>query len=111
MIARCLERILTVTDFFQRLCNQDSSCAHVIADDDFCCKLFLDSNGGSSLSVQNRDIHAELLKKAKRLNKLKEKDPRFSKFLEIYEAKIEQTKDEGTRGFVEANEVKDEWTT
>ncbi|KAK7274393.1 hypothetical protein RIF29_15478 [Crotalaria pallida] len=92
MTARCLERILTVTDFFQR-----TQAAHI--------------NGGSSLSVQNRDIHAELLKKAKRLNKLKEKDLGFSKFLEIYEAKIEQTKDEGTRGFVEANEVKDEWTT
>ncbi|KAG5057231.1 hypothetical protein JHK86_012227 [Glycine max] len=32
-----------------------------------------DSNGASSLSVQNKDICAELLKKAKKLNKLKEK--------------------------------------
>jgi hypothetical protein len=34
---------------------------------------FSDGNGGSSLSVQNREIFAELLKKEKRLNKLKEK--------------------------------------
>ena len=32
-----------------------------------------DNNGASSLSVQNKDIYAELLKKAKKLNKLKEK--------------------------------------
>ncbi|KAG4980432.1 hypothetical protein JHK84_034012 [Glycine max] len=56
-----------------------------------------DSNGASSLSVPNKDIYAELLKKAKKLNKLKEKDLGFSKFLESYNMKIEQTEYEEIR--------------
>ncbi|KAG5040085.1 hypothetical protein JHK82_012224 [Glycine max] len=63
---------------------QDTSLDALFREDD-------NSNGASSLSVQNKDICAELLKKAKKLNKLKEKDLGFSKFLESYNMKIEQT--------------------
>ncbi|XP_028782047.1 nucleolar complex protein 2 homolog [Neltuma alba] len=54
------------------------------------------SAGRSALFVQNRDINAELLKKTKMLNKVKEKDARFSKFLESHFKKMEQSKDEQT---------------
>lgn len=37
------------------------------------CNVFPDSNGGSSLLVQNRDVLEELSKKEKKLNRLKEK--------------------------------------
>ncbi|KAK7286699.1 hypothetical protein RJT34_21885 [Clitoria ternatea] len=74
--------------------SEDSSFAQVIGSDDENENIIEDSNGCSSLSMQNRDICEELLKKAKKLNKLKEKDPQFSKFLESYEAKIKQMKDE-----------------
>ncbi|TKY46302.1 Nucleolar complex protein [Spatholobus suberectus] len=74
--------------------SEDSTFAHVIGSDSENENYIGSSNGGSSLSLQNRDIYAELLKKAKKLNKLKEKDPGFSKFLESYDMKIEQTQDE-----------------
>ncbi|KAG5028608.1 hypothetical protein JHK87_012122 [Glycine soja] len=74
-----------------RVCDQDSSFSHVIGSDDENENYIGNSNGASSLSVQNKDICAELLKKAKKLNKLKEKDLGFSKFLESYNMKIEQT--------------------
>ncbi|XP_054814712.1 protein REBELOTE isoform X1 [Prosopis cineraria] len=54
------------------------------------------SASGSALSVQNRDINAELLKRTKMLNKVKEQDARFSKFLESYFEKMEQSRDEQT---------------
>ncbi|GKV34106.1 hypothetical protein SLEP1_g42522 [Rubroshorea leprosula] len=47
-----------------------------------------DSNLGSDLSVQNREIHLELMEKMKMLDRLKEKDPAFSKFLESYENRL-----------------------
>ncbi|KAJ1403607.1 hypothetical protein SESBI_27172 [Sesbania bispinosa] len=53
--------------------SEDSSCAHVTGSDGENENYIENSNGGSSLSVQNRDIHAELLKKEKKLNRLKEK--------------------------------------
>ncbi|KAL2574021.1 hypothetical protein GLYMA_17G186500v4 [Glycine max] len=74
--------------------SEDSSFSHVIGSDNENENYIGNSNGASSLSVQNKDICADLLKKAKKLNKLKEKDPGFSKFLESYNMKIEQTEDE-----------------
>ncbi|CAJ1947778.1 unnamed protein product [Sphenostylis stenocarpa] len=75
--------------------SEDSSFSHVSGSDSENENYIGNSNGASSLSVQNKDICAELLKKSKKLNKLKEKvDPRFSKFLQRYDMKIEQTKDE-----------------
>ncbi|XP_019442588.1 PREDICTED: nucleolar complex protein 2 homolog [Lupinus angustifolius] len=71
--------------------SEDSSCAHVIGSDGENEIDIENSNSGSSLSVQNKDIHAEFLKKAKRLKKLKEKNPGFSKFLD---ATVEHTNDE-----------------
>ncbi|RDX61690.1 Nucleolar complex protein 2-like protein, partial [Mucuna pruriens] len=74
--------------------SEDSSFSDVIGSDGENENYIGNSNGGSSLSVQNRDICAELLKTAKKLNKLKEKNPGFSKFLESYDMKIEQTQDD-----------------
>ncbi|XP_068331222.1 protein REBELOTE-like [Pyrus communis] len=47
-------------------------------------------SSGSDLSVQNREIQLELVKKMKKLDKLKEKDPDFSNFLENYNKRSEQ---------------------
>ncbi|KOM56107.1 hypothetical protein LR48_Vigan10g199900 [Vigna angularis] len=74
--------------------SEDSSFVHDAGSDSESEHYIEDSNASSSLSVQNRDICAELLKKAKKLNKLREKDPGFSKFLESYDMKIEETQDE-----------------
>lgn len=74
--------------------SEDSSFSYGIGSDSENESYIGNSNGGSSLSVQNRDIYAELLKKARKLNKLKEKDPGFSKFLGSYDMKIEQTQDD-----------------
>ncbi|GAU50437.1 hypothetical protein TSUD_138090, partial [Trifolium subterraneum] len=76
--------------------SEDSSCAHVTESDDENEKDIENGNGGSSLSVQNREIFADLLKKEKRLNKLKEKFPRFSKFLESHDVGTGQDSDEET---------------
>ncbi|KAL2343645.1 hypothetical protein Fmac_004930 [Flemingia macrophylla] len=73
---------------------EDSNFLHAIGSGDENENYIEKSNGGSSLLVQNRDICAELLKKGKKLNKLKTKDPGFSKFLESYDVEIEQTQDE-----------------
>ncbi|QCD93330.1 nucleolar complex protein 2 [Vigna unguiculata] len=74
--------------------SEDSSFLHDAGSDSESEHYIENSNVSSSLSVQNRDICAELLKKAKKLNKLREKDPGFSKFLESYDMKIEETQDE-----------------
>ncbi|XP_045815728.1 nucleolar complex protein 2 homolog [Trifolium pratense] len=76
--------------------SEDSSCAHVTGSDDENENDIENGNGGSSLSVQNREIFAELLKKEKRLNKLKKKFPRFSKFLESHDVGTGQDSDEET---------------
>lgn len=75
--------------------SEDSSCEHVIGIDGETENSIEDSNC-SSLSEQNRDMHAELLKKSKKLNKLKEKDPGFSKFLDSYDLESKQMEDEET---------------
>ncbi|KAF9620567.1 hypothetical protein IFM89_013232 [Coptis chinensis] len=50
-------------------------------------------NGGSALSGQNKEINQELSKQKRKLDRLKEKDPEFSKFVE--RQNIEQlTRDE-----------------
>ncbi|KAL2646691.1 hypothetical protein AAZX31_05G078700 [Glycine max] len=64
------------------ICDQDSSFSHVIGSDDENENYIGNSNGASSLSVQNKDICAELLKKAKKLNKLKEKSSDDEKSLD-----------------------------
>ncbi|MED6198199.1 hypothetical protein PIB30_063804 [Stylosanthes scabra] len=76
--------------------SEDSSCARLIECDGESENNIDSSNGDSSLSVHNRGISAELMKKAKRLNKLKEKDPEFSRFLERYDVSAKQAKDEET---------------
>ncbi|XP_068315388.1 protein REBELOTE-like isoform X2 [Pyrus communis] len=47
-------------------------------------------SSGSDLSVQNREIQLELAKKTKKLDKLKEKDPDFSNFLDGCHKRSEQ---------------------
>ncbi|XP_027187688.1 protein REBELOTE isoform X2 [Cicer arietinum] len=74
--------------------SMDSSCAHAIGSDDENENDIKNSNGGSSLSAENGEIFAQLLKKEKRLNKLKEKDPRFSKFLKKYDVGTGQATNE-----------------
>lgn len=46
------------------------------------------------LSDQNKEIHSELTKKIKQLNKLKEKDPGFLKFLETNNKAVEPFRDD-----------------
>ncbi|XP_058778984.1 protein REBELOTE [Vicia villosa] len=76
--------------------SEDSSCAHVTGSDDENENYIENDNSGSSLSVQNKEIFGELLKKEKRLNRLKEKFPGFSKFLESYDVGTGQDTDEET---------------
>ncbi|KAI9124378.1 hypothetical protein K1719_004300 [Acacia pycnantha] len=75
---------------------EDSSFAHDTGNESENENFIENSTGRSALSVQNRDINAELLKKTKMLNKVKEKDARFSKFIESYFEKMEQCKDDQT---------------
>ncbi|KEH25665.1 putative nucleolar complex protein [Medicago truncatula] len=63
--------------------EEDSSFADVTGSDDE--NNIENDNGGSSLSAKNSEMFAELLKKEKKLNKLKEKFPGFSKFLANYD--------------------------
>ncbi|KAL0548943.1 hypothetical protein IC582_013420 [Cucumis melo] len=55
----------------------------------------IDMINPNDLSDQNKEIHSELTKKIKHLNRLKEKDPEFLKFLETYKA-VEPFRDEDT---------------
>ncbi|KAM6582671.1 hypothetical protein CsatB_009673 [Cannabis sativa] len=48
-----------------------------------------DNSGGSAFSSQNKEISLELVKEKKQLEKLKKKDPAFSKFLQSYDKKLE----------------------
>ncbi|KAM7259739.1 hypothetical protein ACFE04_015480 [Oxalis oulophora] len=43
-----------------------------------------EKGNGSSLAIQNSEIHSELAEKKKKLKILKDKDPKFVKFLESY---------------------------
>ncbi|KAI9087430.1 hypothetical protein K1719_030570 [Acacia pycnantha] len=83
--------IQTVMDFFQR-----THALHKMLEMKVKMKILLRANctGRSALSIQNSDINAELLKKTKILNKVKEKDVRFSKFIESYFEKMEQSKEQ-----------------
>ncbi|EXC19504.1 hypothetical protein L484_014134 [Morus notabilis] len=47
-----------------------------------------DNSRASALSSQNREIYLELAKKRKKLDRSKQKDPKFSKFLEIYDKEL-----------------------
>ncbi|KAL6209513.1 hypothetical protein ACLB2K_020453 [Fragaria x ananassa] len=49
----------------------------------------LDGSSGA-LSIQNEEIQTELVKKTKKLDKLKEKDPEFANFLESHQKEREQ---------------------
>ncbi|KAF6134358.1 hypothetical protein GIB67_005750 [Kingdonia uniflora] len=53
-----------------------------------------DENGGTPLLGQNNDIHLELAKQKRKLDRLKEKDPNFLKFLENHDKDIEQYRNE-----------------
>ncbi|KAJ7975103.1 nucleolar complex protein 2-like [Quillaja saponaria] len=62
--------------------SEDSSSQYVAENEN---KSYLEnSNGDSALLVQNNNIHSELVKKTKKLDRFKEKDPEFSKFLEAF---------------------------
>lgn len=50
----------------------------------------------NDLSDHNKEIHSELTKKVKQLNRLKEKDPEFLKFLETNNKAVEPFRDEDT---------------
>ncbi|XP_052723593.1 protein REBELOTE isoform X2 [Vigna angularis] len=63
--------------------SEDSSFVHDAGSDSESEHYIEDSNASSSLSVQNRDICAELLKKAKKLNKLREKGSDDGKSLDL----------------------------
>ncbi|KAJ7970410.1 nucleolar complex protein 2-like [Quillaja saponaria] len=59
------------------------------------------SYGGSALLAQNSDIHAELVKKTKKLDRLKEKDPEFLNFLESYDKDLKLMRSEETHDSAE----------
>lgn len=58
-------------------------------------ETYLEEDGDvTALSVQNKDIHSELVEKKKKLDKLKKKDPGFCKFLENNDKHVHQLSDE-----------------
>lgn len=62
--------------------SEDSSCTHIFENES---ESHLEGNKGqSALWMQNRKIQLELAKQKKKLDRLKEKDQDFSKFLESY---------------------------
>lgn len=66
--------------------SEDSSCPSISDSDS---EMYLEENSGdSALSAQNKAIQFQLEKEKKKLDKLKEKDPRFSKYLENYEKEL-----------------------
>ncbi|KAK6933318.1 Nucleolar complex protein 2 [Dillenia turbinata] len=65
--------------------SEDSSCPKVVESDHEVPSA--EDSVVSSLSLQNQEIHLEVSKKKKKLDKLKEKDPEFLKFLESYDQK------------------------
>ncbi|XP_065871635.1 protein REBELOTE isoform X2 [Euphorbia lathyris] len=53
-----------------------------------------DDNNDSASSVENKEIHSELMKKRKKLDRLKVKDPDFSKFLDSNSNRLKVFRDE-----------------
>ncbi|XP_077245498.1 noc2p family [Tasmannia lanceolata] len=51
---------------------------------------------GSAILGQNREIHLELIKQKRKLDRLRKKDPKFSKFLETHIADLERFRGEET---------------
>ncbi|XP_062092826.1 protein REBELOTE isoform X2 [Humulus lupulus] len=66
--------------------SEDSS-LHVAQSDG--ANYLEDNSGGSAFSSQNKEIYLDLVKETKQLEKLKKKDPAFSKFLQSYDKKLE----------------------
>ncbi|KAI5346153.1 hypothetical protein L3X38_014032 [Prunus dulcis] len=62
-------------------------------------------SSSSALSVQNSEIQLELVKKTKKLDKLKEKDPDFSNFLKSYHKGSEQLRN---KVYADEDEISDE---
>ncbi|CAB4300982.1 unnamed protein product [Prunus armeniaca] len=62
-------------------------------------------SSSSALSVQNSEIQLELVKKTKKLDKLKEKDPEFSNFLKSYHKGSEQLRN---KDYADEDEISDE---
>ncbi|XP_008233359.1 PREDICTED: nucleolar complex protein 2 homolog [Prunus mume] len=62
-------------------------------------------SSSSALSVQNSEIQLELVKKTKKLDKLKEKDPEFSNFLKSYHKGSEQLRN---KVYADEDEISDE---
>uniref|UniRef100_A0A5B7C525 Nucleolar complex protein 2 homolog n=1 Tax=Davidia involucrata TaxID=16924 RepID=A0A5B7C525_DAVIN len=72
--------------------SEDSSCPHIAERE---TESIIEGNSSSSaLLVQNREIHKELAKQKKKLDRLKEKDLEFSKFLESYKKGLEPFRNE-----------------
>ncbi|CDO99740.1 unnamed protein product [Coffea canephora] len=62
--------------------SEDSSCPHVVGSE--IGKSLEGNKLFSSLSTQNEKIHKDLAMQKKKLNRLRKKDPEFSKFLKNY---------------------------
>ncbi|XP_038680545.1 nucleolar complex protein 2 homolog isoform X2 [Tripterygium wilfordii] len=82
---------------------QDDSGSDGYLSQDSCCTNISENNFkgyeegsivGNASSMQIREIHLELAKKKKKLEKLKEKDPDFSQFLESYNETRKASKNE-----------------
>ncbi|KAK9912304.1 hypothetical protein M0R45_036173 [Rubus argutus] len=59
----------------------------------------------SALSMQNKESQIELVKKTKKLDKLKEKDPEFAYFLESYDKEREQFRN---KDYADEDEISDD---
>ncbi|XP_057981367.1 protein REBELOTE isoform X2 [Malania oleifera] len=73
--------------------SEDSSCPYIDGSDSQTC--LEDGSCSSDLALQNKKIHLELAKRKKKLDKLKEKDPKFSEFLERRSRELESRRNEG----------------
>ncbi|KAM7499175.1 hypothetical protein LguiA_023589 [Lonicera macranthoides] len=62
--------------------SEDLSCQHVTENGHENDLTDADANGISTLSMHNREIHADLTMQRKKLERLKKKDPGFGKYLE-----------------------------
>ncbi|XP_012086517.1 nucleolar complex protein 2 homolog isoform X2 [Jatropha curcas] len=72
--------------------SEEESCSHL---HDMESESNLEDNTGySALSVEDREIHSELVKKMKKLDRLKDKDPDFLKFFESNRDRLKVLRDE-----------------